>query len=107
MVVEIACVVFWIVSFVIVVRVSTNPKVRHSLRQICKDRRIASDVPPVVFWVFGVIAFGLLITNPWLLLLIVVVAVCIFAVGYVFDLIEDLCAKRRDRKEKGRDSRLR
>ena len=64
------------------------------------------DIPPVVFYVFGGMAIILLFTNPFLLLAVVLLAAGVFAVGGVIDLIEDLCAKRRDRKEKGRDSRL-
>jgi len=65
------------------------------------------NIPPAVFYVFGVLAIILLFTNPFFLLLIVLMAAGVFAVGGVLDFFEDLGAKRRDRKEKGRDSRLR
>ena len=45
------------------------------------------DIPPVVFYVFGVMAIILLITNPFFLLVIVVLFAGGSAVGFLIDLV--------------------
>jgi hypothetical protein len=57
------------------------------------------DIPPVVFYVFGVMAIILLITNPFFLLVIVVLFAGGAAVGFLIDLVGHLFEKTKRSKD--------